>query len=33
MVAFYARMISAERITLEQVPVYWRTQVEAAMAG
>lgn len=31
MVAFYARMIAAGRIALEQVPGYWRDAVAQTM--
>lgn len=33
MAQFYIKMIGLSRITLEQVPAYWRAQVVAAMAG
>ncbi len=33
MTRFYIGMIGLRRITLEQVPAYWRAQVEAAMAA
>ena len=33
MVTFYARMVAAGRIALEQVPDYWRDAVAQAMGN
>lgn len=33
MIQFYQKMIADGRITIEQVPEYWRAQVQAALTN